>query len=133
MIVLKRMGGAVARVPAGDTAFWYRDAAYHLDVHAQWTPGTAPEPQIAWARAARQAARTVSAGGGYVNFLDPGEDRVRAAYGGNYGRLARIKAAYDPGNLFRHNSNIPPESGDRDGRVPPESGGRDGGRVPPGD
>ena len=133
MIVLKRMGGAVARVPAGDTAFWYRDAAYHLDVHAQWTPGTAPEPQIAWARAARQAARTVSAGGGYVNFLDPGEDRVRAAYGGNYGRLARIKAAYDPGNLFRHNNNIPPESGGRDGRVPPESGGRDGGRVPPGD
>jgi hypothetical protein len=43
-----------------------------------------------------------------VNFLtaEEGEDRVRAAYKDNFDRLARIKAAYDPDNLFRSNKNI---------------------------
>ena len=109
-IILKRMGGVAGRVPADATAFWYRDVAYHLDIHAQWTPGSPPGPHIAWARAARQAARLDWAGGGYVNFIaaDEGPDRVRAAYGGNYPRLARIKAAYDPDNFFRLNNNIRP-------------------------
>ncbi len=89
-IILKRMSGAAGRVPADATAFWYRDAAYHLDIHAQWAPGSPPGPHIAWARGARQAARRDWAGGGYVNFIpaDEGPDRVRAAYGGNYARLA---------------------------------------------
>jgi FAD/FMN-containing dehydrogenase len=30
------------------------------------------------------------------------------AYGKNYERLRRVKAAYDPDNLFRVNRNIPP-------------------------
>jgi FAD/FMN-containing dehydrogenase len=109
-IILKRMGGAAGRVPADATAFWYRDAAYHLDIHAQWAPGSPPGPHIAWARAARRAARRDGAGGGYINFIaaDEGSDRVRAAYGGNYARLARIKAAYDPDNFFRLNNNIRP-------------------------
>ena len=109
-IILKRMSGAAGRVPADATAFWYRDAAYHLDIHAQWAPGSPPGPHIAWARGARQAARRDWAGGGCVNFIpaDEGPDRVRAAYGGNYARLAWIKAAYDPDNFFRINNNILP-------------------------
>jgi hypothetical protein len=53
-----------------------------------------------------------SAGGAYVNMMmdDEGEDRVRAGYRDNYDRLAEIKAAYDPGNLFRVNQNIAPAS-----------------------
>jgi FAD/FMN-containing dehydrogenase len=109
VIVLKRMGGAAARVPADATPFWYRQAEHNLDIHAQWAPGSAPEPHIAWARAARQAAWRDSAGGGYVNFIGAEDSgRVCAAYGGNYPRLARIKAAYDPGNFFHLNNNIPP-------------------------
>jgi len=118
LIIIKRMGGAVARVPADATPFWYRDAAHNLDIHAQWAPGGPPGPHIAWARAARKAAWRASAGGGYVNFTGPdqGPDRVRAAYGGNYARLAEVKAAYDPENFFHLNNNIPPAAGQGSGR-----------------
>ena len=57
------------------------------------------------------AMRPFSSGGTYVNFLtqDADEERVRAAYGPElYDRLARVKAKYDPGNLFRSNQNIRP-------------------------
>jgi len=34
---------------------------------------------------------------------------VKATYGSHYQRLAAIKAAYDPDNLFRMNQNIEPD------------------------
>jgi FAD/FMN-containing dehydrogenase len=47
----------------------------------------------------------------YVNNLgDEGRARVHAAYGDNYPRLAAVKAAYDPDNLFRANHNIEPST-----------------------
>jgi FAD/FMN-containing dehydrogenase len=49
--------------------------------------------------------------GVYVNMLNFDEqDRVEEAMGGaqKYGELARLKAEYDPQNLFRMNANIPP-------------------------
>ena len=49
--------------------------------------------------------------GGYVNAMTVNEDdRGRASYGPNkYGRLARIKSKYDPGNMFHLNANIKPD------------------------
>lgn len=45
----------------------------------------------------------------YVNYLgQEGEERVRAAYGGNYQRLRTLKSKYDPGNFFHLNQNIKP-------------------------
>jgi FAD/FMN-containing dehydrogenase len=51
-----------------------------------------------------------STGGVYVNFLGiEGEASIRPAYGdANYERLARLKGAFDPQNLFRLNQNIRP-------------------------
>lgn len=101
--------GAAARVADDATAFPYRDGGW-----AGVIVGVDPDPAnadliSAWARDYWTDLHPTSAGGAYVNFLmDEGEDRVRAAYRGNYGRLARVKAHYDPENTFHVNQNIRP-------------------------
>ena len=68
------------------------------------------ESCIGWARETYQRMQPFFAPGRYVNYLDDDEavDPVVAAYGPNYRRLQRIKAKYDPNNLFRMNQNIRP-------------------------
>jgi FAD/FMN-containing dehydrogenase len=62
-----------------------------------------------WARDYHQALHPSSLGGGYVNMImDEGQDKVKSSYGDNYTHLAKIKAKYDPNNLFHINQNIPP-------------------------
>ncbi|MGI8574664.1 MAG: FAD-binding oxidoreductase [Egibacteraceae bacterium] len=102
--------GAAADVPADATAWNYRDANWSMVM-----AGVDPDPASAgalrdWAVGYWEALHSFSAGGAYVNFLGEGEgaDRVRATYGDNYDRLAQVKAAYDPTNLFHINQNIPP-------------------------
>jgi Berberine and berberine like len=48
-------------------------------------------------------------GGTYLNWLaEAGDDRVRAAFGPNHERLARVKAGWDPENVFRATGNVRP-------------------------
>ena len=63
-----------------------------------------------WVRDAWGRLRPFSTGGTYINFqtADEGDERVRATYGANFDRLAAVKQAYDPDNLFRANRNIRP-------------------------
>ncbi|MFK5647921.1 FAD-binding oxidoreductase [Ornithinimicrobium sp. LYQ121] len=105
--------GAVTRVPEDATAFPHRSGGW-----AGVVVGIDPDPGnreliTGWSRAYWEALRPSAAGGAYVNFLmEEGADRVRAAYRGNYDRLARVKARYDPDNTFRVNQNIPPHRGE---------------------
>ena len=101
--------GAAHDPAPGDTAWSYRDAnwgAVFAGVDPE--PGNAPAIRN-WSIDYQEALHPYSAGGAYVNMMmDEGEDRVRASYRDNYDRLARIKATYDPENLFRVNQNIRP-------------------------
>jgi FAD/FMN-containing dehydrogenase len=103
------IAGAANRVPAEAMAYRHRDAKFVLNVHGRWEERTDDERCMAWARAFFQAAAPYASAGAYVNFMTEEEsDRVAAAYGANYDRLARIKRQYDPDNLFHLNQNIKP-------------------------
>jgi FAD/FMN-containing dehydrogenase len=109
-VFLFHLGGAIARHREDETATGNRDVEFVLNVMASWEPGPA-EAHVGWARALWRRLRRYSTGGVYVNFLteEEGAERLKAAYRGtNYARLARLKANYDPDNLFRHNQNIEP-------------------------
>ena len=105
------ISGAPHRVSNSDTAFSYRDANWGMVI-----VGVDPDPAnnekiISWTKAYWDAIHPYSAGGAYVNMMmEEGQDRVKAAYRGNYERLARIKAKYDPNNLFHVNQNIKPQA-----------------------
>ena len=109
-IVLIHLGGAVNRVPADATAYPHRDAEFMMNLHTRWSDSALDQACIGWARGLFEATKPFSTGGVYVNFMPEDEAaRVRqGAYARNYEKLARIKAQYDPGNLFRMNQNIVP-------------------------
>jgi FAD/FMN-containing dehydrogenase len=101
--------GAAHRVGPRDTAWGYRNANWGA-VFAGVDPDPASVDAIgAWSSEYQEALHPFSAGGAYVNMMmEEGQDRVEAAYGENYARLAKIKAKYDPDNLFHVNQNIKP-------------------------
>jgi FAD/FMN-containing dehydrogenase len=106
---LYAIDGAPSRVANDATAWSYRDAVW-----AAVFAGVDPDPANAgairdWTVAYSDAIKPYGMGGGYVNFqMQESGDRVRGMYGANYDRLARIKAQYDPDNVFRVNQNIAP-------------------------
>jgi FAD/FMN-containing dehydrogenase len=108
-IFLAQLGGATNRVASDATAYPHRDTEFVLNVHTRWEDAGADATCIRWAREFYDATLPFATGGVYVNFLSEGEeDRLAGAYGPNLERLARVKAKYDPSNLFRVNQNIRP-------------------------
>jgi FAD/FMN-containing dehydrogenase len=109
-ISLQQMHGAAARVDTAATAFPHRGGnRYDFLILSQWSDPADSAANIQWARACFAAMEPFLERGVYVNDLgDEGEDRVRAAFGSNYDRLATVKQKYDPTNLFRVNQNVRP-------------------------
>jgi FAD/FMN-containing dehydrogenase len=101
--------GAAHDVGSDETPWAYRDTRW-----SQVIIGVDADPASAgalrdWTVGYWEALHPYSAGGAYVNFMmDEGQERVQATYRDNYDRLARIKATYDPDNVFRVNQNIRP-------------------------
>ena len=110
VVQVRMLGGAVRRVSSEDTAFAHRARGAMLNVGAMYERSDEAAEHEAWAGAASRDLHGERAGA-YVGFMgDEGEARVREAYPDPFwARLSRIKARYDPSNLFRYNQNIPPE------------------------
>jgi FAD/FMN-containing dehydrogenase len=101
--------GAVHRVAPDETPWAYRNANWGMVMVGVDNDPAKGEEISTWAKEYWEALHPYSAGGAYLNMImDEGQERVRAAYGGNYDRLARIKSEYDPNNVFHVNQNIKP-------------------------
>jgi FAD/FMN-containing dehydrogenase len=106
-VLLEHLHGAASRVAPTETAFAQREESYTVGIFASWTEGEA-STHTEWAGSFWRALQPLATGA-YVNYLgQEGEERVRAAYGGNYQRLRTLKSKYDPGNFFHLNQNIKP-------------------------
>jgi FAD/FMN-containing dehydrogenase len=103
------INGAVHSVGEQDTPWAYRKSLFSATYVGIDADPANNERITQWTRDYWLALHPHSAGGAYVNFLtDDAPDRVVAAYGKNYARLAQVKAKYDPTNLFHVNQNIKP-------------------------
>lgn len=115
LIVFQQYGGAVSGVAPSATAFRPRNAQYDNFAASIWTGPAGPgdlQTQRQWVRRWWDRVSPFSLTAEYVNNLgEEGEDRVRAAYGGNYERLVSLKDKYDPDNVFHLNANIVPGTG----------------------
>jgi FAD/FMN-containing dehydrogenase len=95
-------GGAIADVPDADSPVGNRSAPYMVGIEANWDDPAQDRANIEWARAASAALEPFSSPGAYLNFDDLGDpETFRRAHGDSYERLAGVKQAYDPTNLFR--------------------------------
>ncbi len=107
-VAVRSLGGAFGRVPADATAFAHRDAEAMV-VGMVMLPGTATDTDleralVPWGSVAAHGTGT------YVNFQGSATpEDVTAAYPpATYARLAAVKSAYDPGNVFALNHNVLP-------------------------
>jgi Berberine and berberine like len=108
-VIVEHCHGAIARVAPDATAFGLRRHPYHLEILGFWD-GADQSPANLWSVTDFFGAmHPFDVGEVYVNAFDEGEFIASAkAYGGNYDRLAALKAKFDPTNFFRCNQNISP-------------------------
>jgi FAD/FMN-containing dehydrogenase len=113
VVLFYRLDGAYCRTGDDQTAF----SGGRTPRYGVFIIGLAPEASVlaaerSWVRGMWQALRpyAIGSGDGYINGLtDYSDEQVRGSYGaGKYERLARIKAKYDPDNMFHLNGNIRP-------------------------
>lgn len=111
VMFLYRLDAAYSETGDDDTAFGSgRTPRYQLFLLAFAPNSELLAADRAWVRSCWSALQPYAVGAGsYVNDSSEFPDHwVRASYGWKYSRLAQIKAAYDPDNVFRHNANISP-------------------------
>jgi berberine-like enzyme len=110
-VYVLQIGGAVCDVDDEATPYTGRAAGYYWIVSSVWDHKADDARLLAWSRMAAGRMAEFSMRGNYVNEQgDFGKEGAVSAYGEKkYDRLARLKARYDPSNLFRLNQNIEPK------------------------
>ena len=104
-------GGAINKVASDATAFVHRgNTRYSIQYVKEWPSPGASAANIAAMRSLYASMRPFVSGGCYVNYcdLDLGDGYAKAYWGDNLPRLMKIKAQFDPKNVFRHAQSVPP-------------------------
>ena len=98
--------GAYNRVPADATAFVHRQERFLLKHAVVVDAGATADRRRAarrWLARSWELAHPWGSGGVYPNFADPDLDEWAPQYhGSNRERLLRVKARYDPDDVFHH-------------------------------
>lgn len=101
-------GGVMNQVPPSATAFFWRNTRYYMEWTASWTRETEAQRNIALVEQARKELQCYITGS-YVNVPDLYITNFgQEYYGDNFARLRRVKAQYDPNNVFNFVQSIPP-------------------------
>ena len=109
-ILIPHLGGAAKRGATGATATSHLGREFLVNYQASWEDPALDTELIDWAKVNHASMLPYSAGH-YVNFMTEDEvsDPARQAYEPELlSRLQRVKAQYDPENVFRSNKNITP-------------------------
>ena len=104
-------GGEYNRVRPDATAFVHRSELFQIKHASVVDPPASTNAEAAahrWVTRSWTSVHPWGSGRVFQNFADPDlEDWAEAYYGTNYDRLVRIKARYDPTNLFRFSQSLP--------------------------
>ena len=80
VIIIRTLGGAIARVGDHETAYPHRSARFNVSVDASWHDPDLDDTAIDWARSTWNALAPFATGGVYLNFAGLGDDtNLRAA------------------------------------------------------
>jgi FAD/FMN-containing dehydrogenase len=100
-ISMDALGGAVADIAPGATAFPHRKALMSVQYTATFPNGTNPAPHDAFVRGFRTAMMPQWGDGAYVNYADASlSNPARSYFAGNAVRLAGVRKQYDPAGVF---------------------------------
>ncbi|WP_336774104.1 FAD-binding oxidoreductase [Paenibacillus sp. MMO-58] len=101
-------GGAIRKIAPRATAFYWRDPHYYVEWNSSWVKPSHAAKNIALARNTRKKLQPFIVGS-YINVPDQGiKCSGPVYYGKNFARLRRVKAKYDPQNVFNNPQSIPP-------------------------
>jgi len=101
-------GGAISRIAPKETAFYWRNAKFYVEWNSSWVKPSHAARNIALARNTRKKLQHYIVGS-YINVPDQGiKHSGPVYYGKNFPRLRKIKAKYDPENVFNNPQSIPP-------------------------
>ncbi|HET8952517.1 MAG TPA: FAD-binding oxidoreductase [Solirubrobacteraceae bacterium] len=108
---LSPWGGAYNRVAEDATAFAHRGERFVVKHDVVIAPGAGAagvRRARDWLARSWELVHPWGAGRVYANFPDPDlDDPLTAYHAGNLDRLIRVKAAYDPGDVFRFAQSVP--------------------------
>jgi len=100
-ISIDALGGAVASVGAGDTAFPWRNAMATVQYTATFDDGADPTAFDQYVRGFRAAMVSYWGDGAYVNYSDASlDDPLKSYFGDNASKLQKVRAQYDPDGVF---------------------------------